>query len=378
MMNDENLDALILQIYDAALDDAQWPALVHALAKLINAEDSILFGSPDAGNDRMVVLSPMSNADSSTAEAYEAHYWQHDIWKANASKHGLAHSGAIFHGDQFIKRSAFRETEIYCDFFKPMMNGTGVVLTSILEEATPSQPMPLVLSFYKSLHAETFTSHDERLIRQLMPHLQRALLIRRKMTEERQMRQLREQVLDQSKDAILLLDTTGWILFANRKAEMMLRQGNPTVKQGRLFSRNIQENKVLSHALHKAQQGIGSTLKFDDKLFPAGRVAMFSPVPATRSEQLGTFAHIMAIIAEPDKPVSGDLSAFAQLYELTPTETHVLQHLLHQLDTKEIAGLLDISINTLRTHLRALFAKTRTKNQRELVKFCLSHPIHER
>lgn len=281
MMDAEKLNALILRIYDAALDDSQWPLVVHELATLVNAEDSLLFGSPDAGNARMVAL-----------------------------------------------------------------------------------------------HAETFTLHDEQLIRQLIPHLQRSLLIRRQMAEERQMRQLREQALDQSKDAILLLDATGWILFANRKAEIMLQQGNPTVKHGRLSSRNVQENKALLHALLKAQQGIGSTLKFDDKSFPSGRVAMFSPVSATRSEQLGAFAHIMVIIAEPDKPVSDDLSAFVQLYRLTAAETRVLQHLLHQLDTKEIAGLLDISINTLRTHLKALFAKTRTK--RELVKFCLSHPIFDR
>lgn len=170
MLSDhEKLNALILRIYDAALDDEQWALLIRDLTRLLNAEDSILFGSPDTGNDRMLVLSPMINADISAPAAYESHFWKHDIWKAGAAQHGLAHRGAIFHGDQFIERNAFQNTEIYCDFFKPMMNGTGVVLTAVIEEATREQPMPLVLSFYKSLSADSFTQQDEQLVRKLIP-----------------------------------------------------------------------------------------------------------------------------------------------------------------------------------------------------------------
>ena len=33
----EKLNALIAHIYDAALDDAQWPSLIHKLSRLVNA-----------------------------------------------------------------------------------------------------------------------------------------------------------------------------------------------------------------------------------------------------------------------------------------------------------------------------------------------------
>jgi DNA-binding CsgD family transcriptional regulator len=49
--------------------------------------------------------------------------------------------------------------------------------------------------------------------------------------------------------------------------------------------------------------------------------------------------------------------------------------LLVKESTQEIAETLQISIKTLRTQLSALFAKTQTKNQRELVKYYLSHPM---
>ena len=370
----EKLNALIAHIYDAALDDAQWPSLIHKLSRLVNAEDSILFGSPEVGNNQMVVLSPLFNADNNAAQAYGSYYWKHDIWKTGATQHQLTYSGAIFHGDQFIDRRSFQDTEIYCDFFKPMMNGTGVVLTSVIEEATPQQPNPVVLSFYKSFFAEPFNKQDEQLIRLLMPHLQRSMLIRKRMNQERLMRQLREQALDQSHEAIILLDAMGHVLFATQKAEGMLRQGNPAIKNGHLCSEISAANKAIREALHKAQEGIGSTIKFDNTT-SGTRIALFSPILATRGEHLSTSTRIMVIISDPNNSMKGELGSFASLYGLTVAETRILKYLLQQQSTHGIAQTLHISIHTLRTHLKALFAKTCTKNQRELVNFCRSHPI---
>lgn len=373
--NDEKLSALILRIYDAALDDEQWALLIRDLTYFLNAEDSILFGSPDIGNDRMLVLSPMINADIDAPAAYESHFWKHDIWKAEAAQHGLAHRGAIFHGDQFIERNAFQNTEIYCDFFKPMMNGTGVVLTAVIEEATREQPIPLVLSFYKSLSAESFTQQDEQLIRKLIPHFQRSLAIRRRLLEEQQMRQLRELALDKSKDAIILLDITGRVLFINQQAEKLLRHGSLSIRNGRLISSISSEHRTLMAALLNAQAGIGGALQFGGHN-QITRMAMLSPIPSARGELLGISTRVMMVIYDPDRAISsGNLEVFAKLYQLTAAETRVLKNLLLQQSTVEIAQVLHISIHTLRTHLKSLFAKTNTKNQRELVNFCRSHPF---
>lgn len=373
--DDEKLSALILRIYDAALDDAQWALLIRDLTHLFNAEDSILFGSPDIGNDRMLVLSPMINADTNAPAAYESHFWKHDIWKAGAAQYGFAHRGAIFHGDQFIERNAFQNTEIYCDFFKPMMNGTGVVLTAVIEEATQEQPMPLILSFYKSLYAESFTQQDEQLIRKLIPHFQRSLAIRRRLLEEQQMRQLRELALDKSKNAIVLLDVTGQVLFVNQQAERLLRHGSLSIRNGRLNSPIPSEHRALMTALRNAQEGIGGTLQFGghNQII---RMAMISPIPSARGEILGVSTRIMMIIYDTDRTnPGGNLEVFAQLYRLTAAETRILKNLLLQQSTAEIAQALHISIHTLRTHLKSLFAKTNTKNQRDLVNFCRSHPF---
>lgn len=376
-IDDEKLDTLIQRIYDAALDDMLWSSVIHELALLIQAVDSLFF-SPRSATNQAFMLSPLANADISAWQHFADYYWQHDVWAIGAKNQGQIQTGSVFHGDQFIDRHKFRETEIYCDLLKPMLNGVEVIMgVVVFDESTLKQSPPLFLSLYKGPFAEAFNQQDERLVRHLLPHLQRALRIRWKLAGEQQMRELREQALEQVAAAVILLDTTGRLLFANQKAEWLLRQsGNPTVINGCLCGLDAYENNAIKYALRQAREGIGSTLRLGNAPPIGTRIATFSPITETRSEQLPIpTTRIMVMITEPDKPDPGDLSSFAQLYRLTVAETRVLKHLLQQQSPHEIAETLHVGIKTVRTQLSALFAKTHTKNQRELIQFCLSHPM---
>lgn len=76
-----------------------------------------------------------------------------------------------------------------------------------------------------------------------------------------------------------------------------------------------------------------------------------------------------AVLLTIDAPRSrGDLAALARLYRLTKAECDVLASLLDGRDTAEIAAGMRIAMSTLRSHLKALFQKTRTRRQVELVR----------
>jgi len=272
LINDENINALIQRIYDAALDDMLWIPVISELARFIHAMDSQLFSPRVAINVQPFLLSPSASADSNYWRYYDTYYWQHDVWAIRAKERGLLQKGVIVHGDQLIERCAFRQTEMHCDFLKPLQGGVEAFMGTVLfDGSAPEQSPPIFLSFYKTAFAEAFTPQDERLVRYLMPHLQRALGIRRKMAEQQHMRQLHEQALQQVAAAVMLLDATGRLLFANRKAELLLRCGcNPTgindrlvkqagltVNNGLLCGTNETVNQALAKVLALAEQGIG-------------------------------------------------------------------------------------------------------------------------
>lgn len=58
-------------------------------------------------------------------------------------------------------------------------------------------------------------------------------------------------------------------------------------------------------------------------------------------------------------------------YELTPTEEKVIRLLASGLQQKEISFQLDISVNTLKTHLRSAYRKLGVHNEAAAVaRFC--------
>ncbi|OOZ39189.1 hypothetical protein BOW53_12445 [Solemya pervernicosa gill symbiont] len=56
------------------------------------------------------------------------------------------------------------------------------------------------------------------------------------------------------------------------------------------------------------------------------------------------------------------------IYELTPSEIRLAESIVDGLTPAEAANRFHVSVNTTRSQLRALFAKTDTQRQAELVR----------
>jgi len=87
--------------------------------------------------------------------------------------------------------------------------------------------------------------------------------------------------------------------------------------------------------------------------------------PVAQGDAPGDAAVVMLI--DPPPAPGGTLAVMQRLFGLTAGEARVLALLLDDCRPREIADELKISITTVRTHLKALFAKTGTRRQSELI-----------
>ncbi|HTT13695.1 MAG TPA: helix-turn-helix transcriptional regulator [Burkholderiaceae bacterium] len=78
-------------------------------------------------------------------------------------------------------------------------------------------------------------------------------------------------------------------------------------------------------------------------------------------------AAAVLMLIDPPAASGGTLTAVQRLFGLTAAEARVLALLLDDCRPREIAEELEISVTTVRSHLQALFAKTGTRRQSELV-----------
>ena len=93
---------------------------------------------------------------------------------------------------------------------------------------------------------------------------------------------------------------------------------------------------------------------------------LVTPLRASGVLSLGSAAPSAAVFISDLEltPLAND-AMLRQFFGLTPTETRLAIVLLQHKSVEEAAEILDISLNTARTHLKKLFEKTGTRRQSE-------------
>ena len=77
---------------------------------------------------------------------------------------------------------------------------------------------------------------------------------------------------------------------------------------------------------------------------------------------------VATFVTDPDEVPAGLVPALQVLFHLTPAEARLASALASGMDLREASRMLDIGRETARTQLRAVFAKTGTTRQADLVR----------
>jgi PAS domain-containing protein len=110
-------------------------------------------------------------------------------------------------------------SEYYNDFLRRVGVLHAVGLVPLREG-----PVMALLSLMRRIGAPSFCDAEIAFLGRLMPHLQRATLIERRLREIDLQRVAASEALDRLPYGVLVLDATGVIVFANAAAEELLPQ----------------------------------------------------------------------------------------------------------------------------------------------------------
>ena len=308
---------------------------------------------------------------------YEAHWAALDPW---ATSPGVRHlpSGAVAVGEQLVTHAEMKRTAFYNDFGRHYDAVRCITGTIEIEDRRVS-----VLSVNRSEKCAAFGEEETLVLRELMPHLQRALQIHRRLVDAQALADGSTSALDLLAHGILLLDTAGRIMFANRTAEEILRaRDGLMVHQKVLFGARASETTALRKAIAEAVatsrgEGTGAA-----GLVLIGRPSGGSPLRvlvtpvAQRHVLMGSpGAAACVFITEPQRSPVPAGTHLRCVFGLSAAETRVATALLDGESVDSLADRLCISRNTARTHLQRLFAKTGTSRQADLIRVLLgAHP----
>jgi len=256
----------------------------------------------------------------------------------------------------------------YERFVKPQGLTDQIVL---LLEVSPT----VVGSLGLGSHVSMPPIHDTQIemVRDLAPHLRRAVLISGLLETRSVVATAFEATLGAIGSAVLLVDGNGRIAYANPRAEAMLREGTTiTQLNGRLLAPGELVKGQLESTIAAATQ-LGET------------VGPSTGIPVRRQDGAGQIVHVLPLerrahrpnsravaavfVAEPNAALNLPLEAIRALYDLRPAEVRTLQLVASGLSARAVADALSVSESTAKTHTLRLFDKLGVHTRAELISF---------
>ena len=221
-----------------------------------------------------------------------------------------------------------------------------------------------------------FSESDLRQMELLSPHICRALLISDALDLQSIVSTRLAETVDHLSTGILLTEDRGRIAYMNGSAEAILKDGNALKsRDGRLVAVRSDARDALSRALEESLAGKAPST--------SGQHA----VPLPDEEGSGLIANVLplqwrdgrnplaslpgaaaVILQNPSEAAVPPMEAIGLLYGLTTAERNVLEHIADSHSPQETADRLGVSVNTVKSHLQKIFAKTNTARQADLVR----------
>jgi DNA-binding CsgD family transcriptional regulator len=184
-------------------------------------------------------------------------------------------------------------------------------------------------------------------------------------------------ILDRFSVGIILLDSAHRVVFANAPAQSLVTSGKRLRLDSSIYdSFTPAPTQLLGELLESAQDGAATAATSIP--YPTDSSSLMLLISSLRSgeaAQLGRAlqdATVVLFVWDPARPTDIPLAWMIKAYGLTLAEAKVATSASLGMTVAGMAQRLGLSPNTIKTHLRKVFAKTGTSRLAELTRFIAS------
>ncbi len=363
----QQFSILIGLIYDAALDPQSWPTTLDALAGAFGACFAA-FG----WEDTRVMAVGGSYANRRVEEVgsvpYRERYKQTLIYSNPMRVPVLLTQDVedVFTPGMLVPVEEYQASRYYREYVQPMGWGDG--LSTILSK---KDGVVHFLAFARKASDPPFQDQDIDLLKLLSPHLRRAYaiadLIGRQKTEIAAL----AETFDGLRAAVFMIDADRHVVYRNKSAEALLARATPFVILNECLTAVVAKASFDGALCACLDCGAGEPASVVLPK-PGGMQHIVHILPFRAGERDHVRACSSAVASvfvteiglEPRSPVKTIAAAF----DLTPREMSVLVAIVDVGSPADVAKNLGLTVHTVKSHLKAIFAKTGVARQADLVK----------
>lgn len=372
------LPALIAAIYEASLEPARWQAFMLRFGAALRSPASIIWVNDfaqhsvdlDAGLGSFGASHGFAEAD---LNSFAQHYCQRNVWLQDESLH---QAGMVVNSSELFADARLPSTEWFGDWLRPQD-----LFYSCAAVVEKQQDRSFNVTLLRARGEGGYSAQELGLVQALMPHLQTAFAIHRRLCRTQALQSASLAVLEALPMGVLLIDEKAELLHCNQKAAELMAHSQllaRTAGDG-LRAASPADDRWLQKALHDCTTtGLGLAAH-------AGRASRFkglagqqlqvmvAPLPRNVSPY-GEHCAAMVLISDPAQGVPSLQKAFSGLYQFTQAEARLAQSLIAGLSLQECAELLGVSIHTVRSQFKSAAAKVGVGRQADFVRVLLTGP----
>ncbi len=365
-------DALVAEIledlYAGTLDEAAWDRAWVRIVDLVGGSGVVVLAINPANG--AVLRHEVHRFDLQVTRDFILHWAEKDI----RVPLGVAlPAGIINYGEMTLPLREWRKSEIYNDFLIP--NDSPHHLTTWSHKA-PTKFVALTIQG-TARHGQ-FEENDAARIRPFAPHLQRAIDIRDRLEAANIRAGALAPSMNRLTFGLIVLDELGRVIEANSVAEELLRN-EPGACVG--ADRTLQLSEPADAELRRwISNGITAASRPDRLMQIARRDGrrslslMITPVPQAPVRWTAADPRWIVFLFDPERQVIPVAMVLAKELGVSAREAEVAAHLSTGKNLKQVSQCLCVSEHTVRTHLKAIFAKTGLRTQAELVRRVVTGP----
>jgi DNA-binding CsgD family transcriptional regulator len=354
-----NFETLVTSIYDCAADPALWPRALSDVREAAAAAH-VAVGFKGASG------------------AQHWHRCDH-AWEENWLGQLTALSPKIPRGDELfslpvdvswtqlaqLPEDELRKSQFYDEWLKPQNLRDFLALHYLKREDVTG-----MLTIPTAADREPVSRHNRNLAERLSPHIRRAMVIN-DMTEQSNLATaVYRQVLDRISAAVFVVGSGRKLLFTNTEGERLLSAGDKiSMMAGQLHS--AVHASVLDDAVDRALRS-DEVLNQTDVCVPLfgadGEKAVACVLPLIGNHMRSVLGpgHCAIIVGGRGKHHPMAMEMLRDMFDLTAAEARIAVMISSGNGPQLISHALGIKVNTVRTHLKHIFAKSETTDQTSL------------
>lgn len=361
--------ATVLAIVDAAYggvhDPDEWIRTLRLLAEAFNGSAAALGEVDRFAPDK--VLTVMAGAmDAGQIGRYPTYAHLDPMPSAIA---GVPVGRAVTSANLFSAAEQSR-MQFVNEYLKPMDAEEAMACC-----LTASNGRLAIMSILRPRRFGAFDHDDLAKLDRLTPHLSRALSLRRDFAQQQLQTAALGAIAERSHTGLIGLPARGAALFVNAAMRAIAAQddGIALDRQGRLvLIDRAAALRVAAIEADVANDGPGGSFRAHRPSGKSPYILTVSRLPGAAGVELTATRDILVSVHDPAQVRRPAPQRIAQLLGLTPGAARLVHAMLEGYSLQEYAGQANVSLNTVKSHLRVAFARTDTHTQADLMRFVVT------